>query len=135
MSARSLQRRLHSTRRRVCDQTYKRLARLIIGPVRPEDERHIAQLFTFLMDTERELGTPVETVVASNCRTNSRRWCQLPRGWYWTSDTRPASDKGQDNHGVNDGRNCVSAQRLAANAARASLHIAPTYRRAICTRS
>jgi hypothetical protein len=64
MSDRSLQRRLHATRRQACDQTYKRLARLITGPIRAEDESHIAQLFTFVMDTERELGTPVETVVA-----------------------------------------------------------------------
>jgi hypothetical protein len=64
MSARSAQRRLHATRRQACDQTYKRLARLVTGPIRPEDESHIAQLFGFVMDTERELATPVEAVVA-----------------------------------------------------------------------
>jgi hypothetical protein len=42
MSARSLQRRLHASRRQACDRTYKRLARLAIGPIRPEDENQIA---------------------------------------------------------------------------------------------
>jgi hypothetical protein len=70
MSVRSLQRRLTTTSRRLCDRAYERFAALVSGPMSPEDTAAASALFHRLTDWEADLGTPPEVMLA-----------RLPRGF------------------------------------------------------
>jgi hypothetical protein len=60
MRVRNLDRRLDVATERVCDQAYRRFARLVSGPdpMTAQDEVEAARLFRVFTDLEAKRGTP-----------------------------------------------------------------------------